>query len=591
MDRVTNGLLKKYVDTAGLSGLSESQQFERFVTHIALSKLFGGSFSADDFCVGDGVQGIDAAALAVNGVLVGDAAELEDIFEHHGPLTVEIVLLQAKTSPKFELGDLGVFADMAVSIMDSKNLPSDPAINGFVEMLDMLWDRSDRFAENPVMRLYYITCGKWEAPQPLVNKMGATRQALLETNMVSRVEFTSWGASDIQRQWRSIDSGLTTTILFESKTTLPDMPRIQESYLGILPAEELIKLVSDEEGEIRKALFYDNVRDFQGGDVDVNADIRETLTSDDRERFCVLNNGITVVAKSLKTTGNRFTLSNYQVVNGCQTSHVLHLNRELLENVHVPFRLIVTDDDEVAKSITTATNQQTQVSKENLLALLDEQKAIESYFAAVTGDEGRRIYYERRSKQWVGSQQIRGAWRVITLRNLMQSFASMYLKIPHTAARYYGDLRNRAQDEVFTASHHPAYFYTAAYAYCKLDHFFRSGQIDRKFKPARYHLLAGIRTWYTQSRAADSIESGERKAERHLAGFNRFLWNDAEYLLALGLVAGVIEEAAGEVITRDFGRNREQTDALLERVLTIRAFWETVSPADGSATLPSETRP
>lgn len=100
----------------------------------------------------------------------------------------------------------------------------------------------------------------------------------------------------------------------------------------------------------------------------------------------------------------------------------------------------------------------------------------------------------------------------------MQSFASMYLKIPHTAARYYGDLRNRAEDEVFTASHHPAYFYTAAYAYCKLDHFFRSGQIDRKFKPARYHLLAGVRTWYTASRAVDSIESKEKGRSAILRG-------------------------------------------------------------------------
>jgi AIPR protein len=158
-------------------------------------------------------------------------------------------------------------------------------------------------------------------------------------------------------------------------------------------------------------------------------------------------------------------------VNGCQTSHVLYAEREFSKGVHVPFCLIVTADDEVARSITTATNQQTQVRKENLLALLDEQKAIEQYFNTYRADEGHRVYYERRSKQWAGSQQVRGAWRVITLQNLLQSFASMYQEVPHTAARYYGDLRDRARSEVFIAANHPAYFYSAAYAYCKLDQF------------------------------------------------------------------------------------------------------------------------
>ncbi|MGH3429911.1 MAG: AIPR family protein [Terriglobales bacterium] len=75
--------------------------------------------------------------------------------------------------------------------------------------------------------------------------------------------------------------------------------------------------------------------------------------------------------------------------------------------------------------MTTATNQQTQVSKESLLALRDEQKGIEQYFNTYSRDESRRIYYERRSKQWAESPQIRGAWGIISLRNLMQFRGSL----------------------------------------------------------------------------------------------------------------------------------------------------------------------
>ncbi|WP_446719262.1 AIPR family protein, partial [Herbaspirillum sp. C7C2] len=42
------------------------------------------------------------------------------------------------------------------------------------------------------------------------------------------------------------------------------------------------------------------------------------------ELFCVLNNRVTIVATSLTPAGNHFTLRDYQIVNGCQTSNVLH---------------------------------------------------------------------------------------------------------------------------------------------------------------------------------------------------------------------------------------------------------------------------
>lgn len=571
MDRVTRTLMRTYASAAGLSGLAEHAQFERFATHIALTKAQNGSFSADDFCVGDGVQGIDAAALNVNGELVRDLDDLEAVLEEAHTLTFEILLLQAKTSSKFDLGDLSVFADMAKSLVLGQYDGTDARLEAFSRTLEEVYNRSQMFTDNPVLKLYYVTTGNWDEPSALASKMKAVERDIVKSNMVSRVDFLCWGAAEVQKYWRAIDSGLTKTFLFENKTTLPDMPGIQEAYLGILPADQLVSLITDEDDEIRKALFYDNVRDFQG-DVDVNSDIRLTLQSSERTKFCVLNNGITLVARAVKTTANRFTVSDYQIVNGCQTSHVLHQERGSLEGVYVPFRLIVTDDDDVAKAITTATNKQTQVSRENLLALLDEQKQIEQYFNAFSGDEAHRVFYERRSKQWVGSSQIRGAWRIITLRNLMQSFASMYLKIPHTAARYYPDLRDRAAAEVFTAEHHPAYFYSAGYAYCKLDHFFRSQLLGRELKPARYHLLAGLRVWATGSKAPDVIESKEVKAERDLEDFNALLWDDERLLAVLREVAEVIiEEAGGQEITRDFGRNREQTDQLLEKVLLRRA--------------------
>ncbi|MFI6304122.1 AIPR family protein [Amycolatopsis thailandensis] len=379
--------------------------------------------------------------------------------------------------------------------------------------------------------------------------------------------FMQWGAKQIQDNWRAIDSALEVTIQFDQRTTLPDMQGILQAYLGVLPATEFVKLVTDDDGDIRKTLFFDNVRDFQG-DNDVNQDIERTLQSDEASRFCVLNNGVTAVARDLGVTGNRFTLKDFQVVNGCQTSHILHRNRKSLEGVFVPFRLIVASDEDVANSITRATNKQSSVTPENLMALSELQRRIELYFDSFSIDDSHRIYYERRSKQWSGSAQVQGTWRVITLRNLMQSFASMYVRIPHTAARYYRDLRSRVGTDVFSDEHHAAYYYSAAYSFCKLDHFFRSSAISRDLKPARYHLLAGVRTLHTRSIGPDKIEANEKKAETSCAKFNQAIWDDQTYLSMIATCEERLRELAGDQeITRDFGRTRDFTEQYLRSLL------------------------
>ena len=105
-----------------------------------------------------------------------------------------------------------------------------------------------------------------------------------------------------------------------------------------------------------------------------------------------------MIAKTVRATGNKFHIEDYQIVNGCQTSHVLFDNRNLLDDsVVVPLRLIATDDEDVTASIVKATNRQTEVKEEQLIALSDFQKKIEAYFQ--TFPAGERLYYERRSRQ------------------------------------------------------------------------------------------------------------------------------------------------------------------------------------------------
>jgi hypothetical protein len=40
-----------------------------------------------------------------------------------------------------------------------------------------------------------------------------------------------------------------------------------------------------------------------------------------------MNNGVTIIARDLRRTAQKFFIEDYQIVNGCQTSHVLFEQR------------------------------------------------------------------------------------------------------------------------------------------------------------------------------------------------------------------------------------------------------------------------
>lgn len=118
-----------------------------------------------------------------------------------------------------------------------------------------------------------------------------------------------------------------------------------------------MKLIVDENGEIRKSVFYDNARDFQGDNA-VNHEMSDTIATT-ADRFILYNNGVTIICKKLSNIRNKYTLTDYQIVNGCQTSHVLFNNKdEINGNLQIPIKLIETEDDETVNKIIKATNRQ-----------------------------------------------------------------------------------------------------------------------------------------------------------------------------------------------------------------------------------------
>lgn len=78
-----------------------------------------------------------------------------------------------------------------------------------------------------------------------------------------------------------------------------------------------------------------------------------------------MNNGITIVADSINITGDKATITNYQIVNGCQTSHVIFDNEDVegIDDLMLPIRLIATINEDL-KNDNNKGNKQSNFNKE-----------------------------------------------------------------------------------------------------------------------------------------------------------------------------------------------------------------------------------
>ena len=148
---------------------------------------------------------------------------------------------------------------------------------------------------------------------------------------------------------------------------------------GILTIDSILK---DKNGNPRKKLFEENVRDFLGIDGDVNSEIAGTLDTDGKKaRFGLMNNGVTIVASSVRPAGQEIFIRDFQIVNGCQTCNVLqqHLDVPNIDDLMLSVKIISSKSKTIKDKIIVGNNSQTEVKREQLVSLLDSQKYIEDY--------------------------------------------------------------------------------------------------------------------------------------------------------------------------------------------------------------------
>jgi hypothetical protein len=163
-----------------------------------------------------------------------------------------------------------------------------------MEIRDKIYKNAAKLKDNPICRVFYVCTGTWKDDAYLTNIIARKKEELEDSNLFSEVTFEPLGARELQKLYRQTKTSLSRTVKIDNLVTLPTIRGVEAAYVCFLPVSEFLKLLTDEDGDLLRTVFVDNIRDFQGVNP-VNTDIANTIQSGELDQFVLRNNGITIV--------------------------------------------------------------------------------------------------------------------------------------------------------------------------------------------------------------------------------------------------------------------------------------------------------
>ena len=498
MNSIIEHHLLSFATEYGLEHDEKSVQFEKFINFVALNNRLPSRFELDQVVTEDNDDGIDGIAIIINEELVNSKDDVEYIFQDGKKNNeVDLVFVQAKTTENFDLGDFLKFKESVLRFIDEKN---DYKVNSEIQ-------RNARDAFKVVLKnvpklryglpsisVVFATTGVYTAPPALEDAKDKMISQLKNTGLFKNIDVKFMGRDEIIKDWVASYNDIEATLHMNSNASLPTIAGIDEAYLVVAKAKDYVEnVLANADGTIRSQLFEENVRHFLGSDNQVNEQIASTLKNcASKSRFPVLNNGVTIVSPNVRIQGTKLHISNYQIVNGCQTSYVLYENKDALsDDVMVTLKVVETTDEDVFSELVRATNSQSKIEKSQFLSLNPVSKRIEAYFNTQEKSEGR-LYFERRYRQYVGKGI--AALRIVSLHMAARCGCAMFIRRPDLSFKYQKEMYDSFGDKIFNNSNREIIYYASALVLYRFHILASNGSLPANMKRFKWHILPLVAT-------------------------------------------------------------------------------------------------
>ncbi|MCX2706123.1 AIPR family protein [Pseudomonas sp. DCB_BG] len=500
---------------------AESKLFEYFCNYCITSKHYLGRFNPKDITTDEDDASIDGISIIIDGDLITTLDDVQKIFKtHKTSLSADIIFSQCKSGEAFKKADINNFS---VGLEDFISLnpkyPQGKLNTNSLKIIKEIFGNLKKIKNRlPNLHAYYCTSGNYREDREIKASFEALKIKIEEKDIFGEVSVTPLGRAELLKLYANATEKNEATLKLIDYFGMPKIPNIPQSYIGIANAEEFVNnVLSDADGNLNHRVFEENVRSFLGEGNQVNNKIKSTLNDADKKNlFSVLNNGITIVTPELTLTPNtkEINLTNYQVINGCQTSNTLYMNRHLLDNsVNIIIKFIESANTDVSEDIISATNNQTEVNTESFHGLKGKAKLVQKYFDAKNAKAApeNRIYFERRENEYkdAGYQFT----RIFDVRELARCYAAMILNQAHHSARYVKEIFSTSGKELFCDTDHESLYYASAlalYKYNTLVNGRKNGA--QNFIKLRWHIIQ-VYKWVVHGKTDIPVPSSKAAEE------------------------------------------------------------------------------
>ena len=600
MERIEDPTLKMhfkgFIEESALKHSSANKKdltgvnFEKFVGFCVAKKYIGyANIQTSDYHTGGGNDGgCDGLLLIANGELISDVSMARELVADEGVknLDIQCIFIQAKLtnkskSPAEAIKDIILFSERFLSNNFLSNV--NEKIKDSQKIYSIL--KSVSYPKISVVVVFSSSEKSSKSKNVVKSNIEEIKQAeklLKESVTVQKFNIDYIGCEELNYIYNNYIKGVEATFNPKGISQIDYSNGeygINSVYSGYISLIEYMKVISDlkdpdslEPISIRHGIFYENVRGFLGSARGINKSILKSLdTESGRALFFACNNGVTIVAKKcsdISSSSNQATIGQYQIVNGCQTSHILceyyqkliakalelteekhkeqeenkaalehakadkdfntfsdlsnekeEINKKYREKfesitnipkiIRVPIRIIVTQNDEVIDEIVSSTNNQNPVGALDLESRNHFHRQLESHF--VNNYNLGKLYYERRRNQCVETTDANKK-NIISVDIMLKSAASLYLHMPAAAARNKSKLLPAFQNNprrLFNDSHNYTAYYMVAYLYSKINSYFFDQIPQHPYDKFKFHILPVFKILYERITGKNSPTSLE----------------------------------------------------------------------------------
>lgn len=495
--------LNRFREIRDASDLKDSLAFEKFANEMVLSNHQAGGISISDDLLnassvgGSDDMGIDGIGIKINGILVETMDDAKDIISNRKSAEIEFIFVQSKYKDKFDSGEYAKFINGVTDFLgDTHYQPMNEAVKKWLDIKDylmndeiiLLWN------ENPIVRLYYVVMGTWNESEHIIAISKKFEDEIHQLNTYGEIYINYIDSGKFKKLCDDNENQFSTIINVIDTLSLTEVNNVDNSNIILCSADELMHLLITDDGILRKGLFNDNVRDYQG-ETTINESIYRTVEIEP-ENFVLMNNGVTIICTDMNSANRKVTITNPQIVNGCQTCSVLyraHRKGVDISKVVISAKVISTNNPEITNKVIRGTNRQNIVYDEAFECTRQFHKELEELFEALSAEyPDNRVFYERRSKQFADNPTVK-SYEKISFRALIQSFVSTFLYCPHKGHKHESKLLQEFNNKIFIDAQSKLPYYVSSLMYSDMEQLLRKHTEYKDLKTYKFQILLIMR--------------------------------------------------------------------------------------------------